>query len=121
VVYFVHTLGTVVGGDSKISARVRILGSNTIGTVKDNGCPVIEDDGVIGCGARVLGRIRIGARAQIGANAVVLHDVPADALAAGVPAVTRPPRASASCTTKDRAGPEAVPVTRAPPCARVWD
>jgi serine O-acetyltransferase len=88
-VYFVHTLGTVVGGDSRLGDRVRVMGSNTIGTAKDNGCPIIDDDVVIGCGARILGPIRIGARAQIGANAVVLHDVPADAIATGIPAVIR--------------------------------
>lgn len=93
-VYFVHTLGTVVGGDTRIGARVRIMGANTIGTAKDNGCPVIEDDVVIGCGARILGPVRIGAGAQIGANAVVLEDVPAGATAVGVPARIRTERVS---------------------------
>jgi serine acetyltransferase len=65
------------------------MGNNTVGSAKDNGCPVIEDDVLVGCGARILGPIRIGARAQIGANAVVVTDVPADAVAVGVPAVIR--------------------------------
>jgi serine O-acetyltransferase len=91
-VFFVHTLGTVVGGNARLGARVRLMGSNTIGTAKDNGCPIIEDDVEIGCGARILGPVRIGARAQIAANAVVLQDVPADGLAIGVPAVVRPAR-----------------------------
>lgn len=89
-VYFVHTLGTVVGGKAKIGARVRVMGNNTIGTAKDNGDPIIEEDAEIGCGARILGPVKIGARAQIAANAVVLQDVPADMLAVGVPAVVRP-------------------------------
>jgi serine O-acetyltransferase len=83
---FTHTLGTVIGGTSKVGARVKFMGNNTIGTAKDNGCPVIEDDVVIGCGARVLGPIRIGRGAFIGANAVVLTDVPAGAIATGIPA-----------------------------------
>jgi serine O-acetyltransferase len=83
---FTHTLGTVIGGDSKIGARVKFMGNNTIGTAKDNGCPVIEDDVVIGCGARILGPIRIGRGAVIGANAVVLTDVPPGAIASGIPA-----------------------------------
>jgi serine O-acetyltransferase len=83
---FTHTLGTVIGGTSKVGARVKFMGNNTIGTAKDNGCPVIEDDVVIGCGARVLGPIRVGRGAFIGANAVVLTDVPAGATATGIPA-----------------------------------
>lgn len=83
---FTHTLGTVIGGTSKVGSRVKFMGNNTIGTAKDNGCPIIEDDVVIGCGARVLGPIRIGKGAFIGANAVVLTDVPAGAIATGIPA-----------------------------------
>jgi len=83
---FTHTLGTVIGGTSKVGARVKFMGNNTIGTAKDNGCPVIEDDVVIGCGARVLGPIRVGRGAFIGANAVVLTDVPPGAIATGIPA-----------------------------------
>jgi len=85
-VSFVHSLGTVVGGTSRVGNRVRFMGNNTIGTAKDNGCPVIEDDVVVGCGARVLGPIRVGAGAFIGANSVVIHDVPPGAIVAGAPA-----------------------------------
>jgi serine O-acetyltransferase len=85
-VNFTHTLGTVIGGTSKVGARVKFMGNNTIGTAKDNGCPVIEDDVVIGCGARVLGPIRVGRGAFIGANSVVLVDVPPGAVASGIPA-----------------------------------
>lgn len=85
-VNFAHTLGIVIGGDSKIGARVKFLGNNTIGTARDNGYPVIEDDVIIGCGARVLGPVRVGRGAVIGANAVVVSDVPAGAIVAGIPA-----------------------------------
>jgi serine acetyltransferase len=85
-VNFAHTLGTVIGGTSKVGARVKFMGNNTVGTAKDNGCPVIEDDVVVGCGARVLGPIRVGKGAFIGANAVVLHDVPPGAIVTGIPA-----------------------------------
>lgn len=85
-VNFAHTLGTVIGGTSKVGARVKFMGNNTVGTAKDNGCPVIEDDVVVGCGARILGPIRIGKGAYIGANAVVLSDVPAGAVVSGIPA-----------------------------------
>jgi serine O-acetyltransferase len=85
-VYFVHTVGTVVGGTARIGDRVRFMGNNTVGTAKDNGCPIIEDDVVVGCGARILGPVRVGARATIGANAVVLNDVPPDTIVVGSPA-----------------------------------
>jgi serine O-acetyltransferase len=85
-VFFVHPIGIVVGGQARVGDRVRFMGSNTVGTAKDNGCPVVEDDAVLGAGARVLGPVRVGARAVIGANAVVLTDIPADAVAVGMPA-----------------------------------
>jgi serine acetyltransferase/GT2 family glycosyltransferase len=85
-VYFVHSLGTVIGGDAKVGDRVRFYGNNTVGTAKDNGYPVIEDDVQVGAGARILGPVRIGARSRIGANAVVLEDVPPDSVVVGIPA-----------------------------------
>lgn len=85
-VYFIHSVGSVVGGTARVGNRVRFMGNNTIGTARDNGCPVIEDDVEVGCGARILGPVHIGARAVIGANAVVLCDVPADSIAVGAPA-----------------------------------
>ncbi len=93
-VYFVHPVGVVIGGDAKIGNRVRFYGSNTIGTATDNGYPIIEDDVWIGAGARILGPVRIGARARIGANAVVLTDVPPDCVAVGVPAKVLPPKSA---------------------------
>lgn len=85
-VWFIHPLGIVIGGDATIGNRVRFFGNNTVGTAKENGYPIIEDDVWVGAGARILGPIRIGRGAKIGANAVVLTDVPAGAIAVGVPA-----------------------------------
>jgi len=59
-----------------------VIGGNGI----QQGVPVIGDDVLIGAGAKLLGPIRVGHRAHIGANAVVLTDVPDDATAVGVPA-----------------------------------
>lgn len=94
-VYFVHPVGVVIGGDSRVGDRVRFYGNNTVGTAKDNGYPTIEDDVVVGAGARILGPITVGARSEIGANAVVITDIPPDSVVVGVPArvlATTPPR-----------------------------
>jgi len=61
---------------------------------KDADFPILGDEVYVGAGARILGAITIGDRAQIGANAVVLKDVPADHVAVGVPATVRPARRS---------------------------
>lgn len=85
-VFFVHPIGVVVGGTARVGDRVRFMGANTVGTARDDGCPVIEEDVTLGAGARVLGPIRVGARSVIGANAVVLDDIPPDSVAVGMPA-----------------------------------
>jgi serine O-acetyltransferase len=90
--YFVHPVGIVIGGDSRVGNRVKFMGSNTLGTAKENGYPIVEDDVVVGCGARILGPIRVGKGATIGANAVVIHDVPAGATVTGIPARVRDSR-----------------------------
>ena len=91
-IVFVHTVGIVIGGDARIGDRVMFLGSNTLGTIDRKGYPRIGDDVVIGAGARILGPVHVGNGASIGANAVVVHDVPAGATALGVPAVVRDKR-----------------------------
>jgi serine acetyltransferase len=88
-VVFLHTVGVVIGGDSEIGDRVVFLGSNTIGEAGGTGYPRIGNDVVIGAGARILGPIVVGDGATIGANAVVLRDVPPRALAVGVPATVQ--------------------------------
>jgi serine O-acetyltransferase len=89
-VLFAHTVGVVIGGDAQIGDRVMFLGSNTIGSIRLHDFPSIGNDTIIGAGARILGAVTIGAHAAIGANAVVLADVPPGAAAYGVPAVVRP-------------------------------
>ena len=60
------------------------------------GQPRLGDDVTIGAGACVLGPITVGDRAVVAANAVVLEDVPADSLVAGIPARIIRTRRSAS-------------------------
>ncbi len=59
----------------------------TIGVLqRDVVGPELGDEVFVGTGAKILGDVKIGAGAQVGANAVVLRDVPACATVAGVPA-----------------------------------
>ncbi len=88
-VVFLHTVGVVIGGDARIGDRVVFLGGNTVGTIDWKGYPRIGNDVIIGAGARILGPITIGDGATIGANAVVVSDVPPGTTAVGVPAVIR--------------------------------
>jgi len=104
-VSFVHPVGVVIGGTAVVGDRVRFMGGNTVGTAKDNGYPVIEEDVTLGAGARVLGPVRVGRGASIGANAVVLQDVPPGGVAVGIPARLVGPRPVA-------AAPQLVPPAR---------
>ncbi|MCV2368866.1 serine O-acetyltransferase [Roseateles oligotrophus] len=83
-----HFGGIIVSGDTVIGDDVTLRHGVTLGLRRTGvpGAPVIGDRVDIGAGAKILGPVRIGADAVIGANAVVLCDVPAGALAVGVPA-----------------------------------
>jgi serine O-acetyltransferase len=93
-----HFGGIIVSGDSVLGDDVILRHGVTIGLRRtgEPGAPVIGHRVDIGAGAKVLGPIRIGDGAVIGANAVVLCDVPPGALAVGVPAVIKSRRAFAA-------------------------
>lgn len=86
-----HFGGIVVSGDAVIGDDVVVRHGVTIGLRRtgERGAPCIGNRVDIGAGAVILGPIHVGDDAVIGANAVVLCDVPAGALAAGVPARIR--------------------------------
>ncbi|MGQ0832867.1 MAG: serine O-acetyltransferase [Microthrixaceae bacterium] len=80
----------VIDGLTEVGANVLIAPFVTVGLRDDSlHGPVIESGVSIGTGAKVLGRVRIGRRASIGANAVVITDIPAGATAVGIPATVR--------------------------------
>lgn len=85
-VYIVHGQ-TVIDGLTEIGPGAVIAPFTSIGLRSGNyQGPTVERGVHVGTGARVLGPVRIGAGAQIGANAVVIADVEAGAIAVGIPA-----------------------------------
>ena len=84
-----HGTGVVIGETCIIEDDVLIYQGVTLGGVSLNPGkrhPTIRNGAVIGAGAKVLGNIVIGENAKIGANSVVVKDVPDDATAIGIPA-----------------------------------
>jgi serine O-acetyltransferase len=87
--YIGHFGNIVVSGKAVIGANCNISQGVTIGVVQagpKKGAPTIGNQVYIGPGAKVIGRITIGDHAAIGANAVVVDDVPAGCTVAGIPA-----------------------------------
>ena len=84
-----HSGAIVVHGNSQIGDDCIIRQGVTIGNRRLDdpfGAPVLGHRVNVGAGAKILGRVHIGDDAEIGANAVVLQDVPAGAIAVGIPA-----------------------------------
>jgi serine O-acetyltransferase len=83
--YIAHPVGCVIVAES-IGENVTIISQVTFGTRGEASWPTVGDRCFFGVGARVLGSITIGDDARIGANAVVLSDVPPASTAVGIPA-----------------------------------
>lgn len=95
-VIFVHGHDIVIGQGVVIGRCCKIFNGVTLGN-KDTedstniiGQPTIGDECVISTGAKILGSVRIGSGSIIGANAVVISDVPPNSIAVGVPARVMP-------------------------------
>ena len=89
-----HFGGIIISGYAKFGNNCRIRNGVVVGlkNVNEPSAPVIGDEVDIGAGAKSLGAIYIGNRVSIGANAVLICDVPDDSIAVGVPAVIKPKR-----------------------------
>ncbi|MCA4708986.1 serine O-acetyltransferase, partial [Mycobacterium avium subsp. hominissuis] len=83
-----HATGVVIGETAEVGEDVTIYHGVTLGgSGRDTGKrhPTIGDRVIIGAGAKVLGAIKIGDDSRIGANAVVVKEVPSSAVVVGVP------------------------------------
>jgi len=83
-----HATGVVIGETAEVGDDVTIYHGVTLGgTGRDTGKrhPTIGDRVIIGAGAKILGPIKIGDDSRIGANAVVVKEVPSSAVVVGVP------------------------------------
>jgi serine O-acetyltransferase len=88
-----HGMGVVIGETTEIGDDVMIyhgvtLGGRSLEPGKRH--PTLENNVVIGAGAKILGPIVIGHDSAVGANSVVVKDVPAESLVVGIPGTARP-------------------------------
>ncbi len=91
-----HGMGVVIGETSEIGDNVTIYHMVTLGGIspsidsnnqrKIKRHPTLMDNVIIGSGAQILGPVIIGKNAKVGANAVVIKDVPDNAVMIGIPA-----------------------------------
>ncbi|MEA2399588.1 MAG: serine O-acetyltransferase [Thermoleophilaceae bacterium] len=83
-----HGAGVVIGETAEIGDNVTVYQGVTLGGTgfaRGKRHPTVEDDVVIGSGAKLLGPIRVGRGSKVGANSVVIHDVPANSTVVGNP------------------------------------
>lgn len=83
-----HGMGVVIGETTEIGDDVTMYHGVTLGgisTKKEKRHPTIEERVVIGVGAKLLGPIRVGKDSRIGANSVIVKDVPPNSTVVGVP------------------------------------
>jgi serine O-acetyltransferase len=81
----IHSQGVVINGAVRGGSRVYVEHQVTIGAEKAQS-PVLGDRVFLGAGAKIVGAVTIGSDVRVGANAVVVRDVPAGVTVGGVPA-----------------------------------
>jgi len=94
-VFIDHGMGVVIGETAEVGDDVMLYHGVTLGgrsLKREKRHPTVGSRVTIGAGARVLGPVYIGDDVQIGANSVVVKDVPAGAIATGIPAAIRFPQ-----------------------------
>ena len=94
-----HGMGVVIGETAVVGDDVTMFHGSTLGgtgTEKGKRHPTIGNGVLIGAGAKILGNITVGINSRVGANSVVLHDVPDGCTVAGIPARVLPRRGAGS-------------------------
>ena len=93
-----HFGGVIISGDAVFGDDCVIRNGVTVGLrhTGQRGAPVLGNRVDVGAGAKILGAIRIGDDVAIGANAVVITDVPSNSIAVGIPARILPRKDSVS-------------------------
>jgi serine O-acetyltransferase len=81
----IHSTGVVINGGVRGGSHVYLEHQVTIGAERRQS-PRLGDHVFVGAGAKIVGPITIGTDCRIGANAVVVHDIPSGATAVGIPA-----------------------------------
>ncbi|MDF2882394.1 MAG: serine O-acetyltransferase [Clostridiaceae bacterium] len=102
-----HGMGVVIGETAEIGDNVTLYHGVTLGgTGKEKGKrhPTVGNNVIVGSGAKILGPIYIGDNSKVGANAVVLKDVPSGTTAVGIPARIVYPKLGSVIELKDYKG-----------------
>jgi serine O-acetyltransferase len=94
--FLYHGLGTVIGKGTHIGRDVTVCQNVTTG-----GGPTIGNGVKLWAGAKVLGRVSVGDDAEVGANGVVVRDVPSNVVAIGVPATRLLPKSNDAGSVSD--------------------
>jgi serine O-acetyltransferase len=107
-----HPNGIVIHEDATIGDDCMIMQQVTVGMIGDGEVPVIGNRVYIGAGAKIIGKVIVGDGARIGANAVVLSDVPPNYTAVGIPARIIAPSAEGETQIRRRVKPGARKVSQ---------
>ena len=88
-IFIDHGMGIVIGETTIIGNNVSLYQGVTLGglkNIKQKRHPTLDDNVIVGAGAKVLGPIKIGKNSKIGANSVVTKNIPPNTTVVGIPA-----------------------------------
>mgnify|MGYP003582388781 CR=1 FL=1 len=89
--HFAHHFNIAIGPTAVVGEGCKIFNGVTLGDdgKQANACPTVGDHVLLGTGAKIIGPIKIGSHSVVGANSVVIKDIPPYSLAVGVPATVK--------------------------------